>query len=148
MTIDWANFTPWLSLAGGLMIGLATVMLMYFKGRVAGISGVIGSLMQVRNAPPGHFSWRIAFVLGLVLSSAIYGLFAVVPASQINASYGLIILAGLLVGFGTRMGSGCTSGHAVCGLSRLSVRSIAATFSFMASGFVTAYIVFHVLGVA
>jgi len=148
MTIDWANFTPWLSLAGGLMIGLATVMLMCFKGRVAGISGVIGSLMQVRNAPPGHFSWRIAFILGLVLSSAIYGLFAVVPASQIDASYGLIVLAGLLVGFGTRMGSGCTSGHAVCGLSRLSVRSIAATFSFMASGFVTAYIVFHVLGVA
>jgi len=148
VTIDWVNFTPWLSLAGGLLIGLATLMLMYFKGRVAGISGVIGSLMQVKNTPPGHFSWRIAFVLGLVLSSAIYGLFAVMPASEINASYGLIVLAGLLVGFGTRMGSGCTSGHAVCGLSRLSVRSIAATFSFMASGFVTAYIVFHVLGVA
>lgn len=148
VTIDWVNFTPWLSLAGGLLIGLATLMLMYFKGRVAGISGVIGSLMQVKNTPPGHFSWRIAFVLGLVLSSAIYGLFAVMPASEINANYGLIVLAGLLVGFGTRMGSGCTSGHAVCGLSRLSVRSIAATFSFMASGFVTAYIVFHVLGVA
>jgi len=148
VTIDWANFTPWLSLAGGLLIGLATLMLLYFKGRVAGISGVIGSLMQFKNTPPGHFSWRIAFVLGLVLSSAIYGLFAVMPVSEINASYGLIVLAGLLVGFGTRMGSGCTSGHAVCGLSRLSVRSIAATFSFMASGFVTAYIVFHVLGVA
>jgi uncharacterized protein len=146
MTIDWANFTPWMSLAGGLLIGLATLMLMYFKGRIAGISGVIGSLLQFGSTPPGHFSWRIAFVLGLVLSSAIYGLFFVMPASEIDTSYALIVLAGVLVGFGTRMGSVCTSGHAVCGLGRLSVRSIAATFSFMASGFVTAYVVFHVLG--
>jgi uncharacterized membrane protein YedE/YeeE len=146
MTIDWANFTPWLSLVGGLLIGLATVMLMYFKGRIAGISGVLAGLMQFGSTPAGHYSWRIAFVLGLVLSSAIYGLVAVVPVSDIDASYALIVLAGLLVGFGTRMGSGCTSGHAVCGLGRLSVRSVAATFSFMASGFVTAYLVFHVLG--
>lgn len=146
MTIDWTNFTPWLSLIGGLLIGLASVMLLYFKGRVAGISGVVGALTQFDNTPKGHFSWRIAFVLGLVLSSAIYGLFAVVPASQIDASYALIVSAGLLVGFGTRMGSGCTSGHAVCGLGRLSLRSLAATLSFMASGFVTAYLLFHVLG--
>jgi uncharacterized membrane protein YedE/YeeE len=146
MTIDWTHFTPWLSLAGGLLIGLASVMLLYFKGRIAGISGVVGGLTQLTNTPEGHFSWRLAFVLGIVLSSLIYGLFAVVPASQIDASYPLIVLAGLLVGFGTRMGSGCTSGHAVCGLGRLSVRSVAATFSFMASGFVTAYLLFHVLG--
>jgi uncharacterized membrane protein YedE/YeeE len=146
MTIDWTHFTPWLSLAGGLLIGLASVMLLYFKGRIAGISGVVGGLTQLTNTPEGHFSWRLAFVLGIVLSSLIYGLFAVVPASQIDASYPLIVLAGLLVGFGTRMGSGCTSGHAVCGMGRLSLRSVAATFSFMASGFVTAYLLFHVLG--
>jgi len=122
------------------------VMLLYFKGRIAGISGVVGGLTQLTNTPEGHFSWRLAFVLGIVLSSLIYGLFAVVPASQIDASYPLIVLAGLLVGFGTRMGSGCTSGHAVCGMGRLSLRSVAATFSFMASGFVTAYLLFHVLG--
>lgn len=145
MTIDWANFTPWLSLGGGVLIGLATVMLMAFKGRIAGISGVIGALMQLQNTPAGHFSWRIAFVLGLFLSAAVYGLFTPVPTSDIDATYPMLIIAGLLVGFGTRMGSGCTSGHAVCGLARLSPRSLVATLSFMASGFVTAYLVFHVL---
>ena len=146
MTIDWANFTPWMSLIGGLLIGLSTVMLIFFKGRIAGISGVLGGLTQWSNTPAGHYSWRIAFVLGLVLSASIYGLVATVPASQIDAGYGLLILAGLLVGFGTRMGSGCTSGHAVCGIGRLSPRSIVATLSFMASGFVTAFILFHVIG--
>lgn len=146
MTIDWANFTPWLSLIGGLLIGLSTVMLILFKGRIAGISGVLGGLLQFGNTPQGHYSWRIAFVLGIVLSSTIYGLFTVVPPSTIDTGYALLILAGLLVGFGTRMGSGCTSGHAVCGIGRLSVRSIVATFSFMASGFVTAFILFHVIG--
>ena len=143
MQIDWANFTPWLSLAGGVLIGISTVMLMAFKGRVAGISGVIGALMQLKNTPVGHFSWRIAFLLGLFLSTAVYGLFATVPVSTIDASVPMLIVAGLLVGFGTRMGSGCTSGHAVCGLGRLSPRSLVATLSFMASGFVTAYLVFH-----
>jgi len=144
ITIDWANFTPWLSLFGGVLIGLATVMLLAFKGRIAGISGVLGGLMQFSNAPKGHFSWRLAFVLGLLLSSAIYGIFWQVPVSVIDSGYPLLILAGLLVGFGTRMGSGCTSGHAVCGLGRLSIRSVAATLSFMVSGFVTAYLLFHV----
>lgn len=146
MTIDWANFTPWLSLIGGLLIGLSTVMLILFKGRIAGISGVLGGLLQFGNTPPGHYSWRIAFVLGIVLSSTIYGLFTVVPPSTIDTGYALLILAGLLVGFGTRMGSGCTSGHAVCGIGRLSTRSIVATMSFMVSGFVTAFILFHVIG--
>lgn len=146
MTIDWANFTPWLSLIGGLLIGLSTVMLILFKGRIAGISGVLGGLLQFGNTPPGHYSWRLAFVLGIVLSSTIYGLFTVVPPSTIDTGYALLILAGLLVGFGTRMGSGCTSGHAVCGIGRLSIRSIVATLSFMASGFVTAFMLFHVIG--
>jgi uncharacterized membrane protein YedE/YeeE len=100
--------------------------------------------MQFSNAPKGHFSWRLAFVLGLLLSSAIYGIFWQVPVSVIDSGYPLLILEGLLVGFGTRMGSGCTSGHAVCGLGRLSIRSVAATLSFMVSGFVTAYLLFHV----
>lgn len=144
ITIDWTNFTPGLSLFGGVLIGLATVMLMAFKGRIAGISGVLGGLLQFSNVPKGHFSWRLAFVLGLLLSSAIYGLVWQMPVSVIDSGYPLLILAGLLVGFGTRMGAGCTSGHAVCGIGRLSLRSVAATLSFMASGFVTAYLLFHV----
>lgn len=144
MTIDWANFTPWLSLFGGVLIGLSAVMLMAFKGRIAGISGVLGGLLQFSNVPKGHFSWRLAFVLGLLLSSAIYGVFWQMPGSVIDSGYPLLIVAGLLVGFGTRMGSGCTSGHAVCGIGRLSMRSMAATLSFMVSGFVTAYLLFHV----
>jgi len=144
ITIDWANFTPWLSLFGGVLIGLSAVMLMAFKGRIAGISGVLGGLMQFSNVPKGHFSWRLAFVFGLLLSSAIYGLVWQMPSAVIDSGYPLLIVAGLLVGFGTRMGSGCTSGHAVCGIGRLSMRSIAATLSFMVSGFVMAYLLFHV----
>jgi uncharacterized membrane protein YedE/YeeE len=144
VTIDWNHFTPGMSLLGGILIGLAAVMLLYFKGRIAGVSGVLGALLQRGSTPEGHYSWRIAFIAGLLLSSAVYGLFAVMPAAQIDASYALLVIAGLLVGFGTRMGSGCTSGHAVCGLARLSTRSIAATASFMVSGFVTAYVLFHV----
>ncbi len=144
MTIDWANFTPGLSLFGGVLIGLSAVMLMAFKGRIAGISGVLGGLMQFSNVPKGHFSWRLAFVFGLLLSSDIYGLVWQMPNAVIDSGYPLLIVAGLLVGFGTRMGSGCTSGHAVCGIGRLSMRSIAATLSFMVSGFVTAYLLFHV----
>lgn len=141
MTIDWQNFTPWTSLAGGILIGLSTVMLIVFRGRIAGISGILGGLLQLSGTPPGHYSWRIAFVLGILVSSLVYGLFAVMPLSQIDSSYPMVILAGLLVGFGTRMGSGCTSGHAVCGLGRASPRSLVATLSFMVSGFLTAFIV-------
>jgi uncharacterized membrane protein YedE/YeeE len=145
ITIDWGHFTPWASLFGGILIGLASIMLLLFKGRIAGISGILGSLMQIQNTPSGHYSWRVAFLLGLLLSSNLYGLFFTLPTSQIDSSYLTLIVAGLLVGFGTRMGSGCTSGHAVCGLGRLSMRSLAATLSFMATGFVTAYIFFHVI---
>lgn len=144
ITIDWASFTPWFSLFGGVLIGLSAVMLMAFKGRIAGISGVLGGLLPFSNVPKDQISWRLAFVLGLLLSSAIYGVFWQMPESVIDSGYPLLIVAGLLVGFGTRMGSGCTSGHAVCGIGRLSIRSIAATLSFMVSGFVTAYLLFHV----
>lgn len=143
LTIDWANFTPWASLGGGILIGLSTVMLIAFRGRIAGISGILGGLFQFSSAPRDHFGWRIAFVAGILVSSLVYGLFAVMPHAEIDTSYPLLILAGLLVGFGTRMGSGCTSGHAVCGIGRASPRSMVATVSFMASGFATAYVVYH-----
>jgi uncharacterized protein len=144
-TINWVHFTPWASLFGGILIGLASIMMLAVSGRIAGISGILGGLMQVQNTPAGHYSWRMAFLLGLLGSSALYGLFFTMPSAQIDASDLTLVAAGLLVGFGTRMGSGCTSGHAVCGLGRLSMRSLVATLSFMAAGFVTAYIFFHVI---
>ena len=145
VVFDWTHFTPIASLAGGILIGLAAVMLMLFKGRIAGISGILGSIMQWRNVPKDHFSWRAAFLLGLLLSSTIWGIFSPMPSSQIDSSYPTLLIAGLLVGIGTRMASGCTSGHAVCGLGRLSFRSLVATACFMAAGFVTAYLFFHVV---
>jgi uncharacterized protein len=144
-TIDFDHFTPMTSLAGGVIIGVATSILLIVKGRVAGISGILGSMMQLKNIPEGHFSWRVLFLSGILLSSAVYGLFFTLPVPSINSGYAALISAGLLVGFGSRMGSGCTSGHAVCGIGRLSLRSLVATFSFMGSGFLTAYLFFHVL---
>lgn len=144
VSFDWAHFTPIASLAGGVLIGLAATLLMLFKGRIAGISGILGSIMQWHNVPKDHFSWRAAFLLGLLLSSTIWGIFFPVPVSQIDSAYTTLLIAGLLVGIGTRMASGCTSGHAVCGLGRLSFRSLVATACFMAAGFVTAYLFFHV----
>ena len=143
MTIDWNNFTPWASLVGGLIIGLATVLFLMFNGRIAGISGIVGGLL---NPKKGDILWRIAFVAGLVLSPLIFGLVFSMPKVQIEASYPLLIVAGLLVGIGTRYGSGCTSGHGVCGLSRRSPRSIVATLAFMLAGFVTVYIIRHLIG--
>jgi uncharacterized membrane protein YedE/YeeE len=143
ITINWPEFTPFLSLFGGILIGIAAIMLMAFKGRILGISGIIGSLMQIKNTPSGHFSWRILFLIGVSSSPWIYQLFAVIPPLQINADMITLSLSGLLVGFGTRMGSGCTSGHAVCGLARFSTRSLIATLTFMASGFITTYFLYH-----
>lgn len=143
MVIDWNNFTPWLSLAGGLMIGSAAVMLILFNGRIAGISGIIGGLLHPEC---GDISWRIAFIAGLVISPLVYGLISPLPEVHVAASYPVLLIAGLLVGMGSRYGSGCTSGHGVCGLSRLSPRSLVATMSFMLSGFLTVYLVRHVIG--
>jgi uncharacterized protein len=143
MLIDWQNFTPWASLAGGAGIGLAAALLVLFNGRIAGISGIIGGLIQPRLHEAG---WRIAFIAGLIIAPLLWQIFSALPSIQIDASYGLLIIAGLLVGIGTRYGSGCTSGHGICGLSRLSPRGIVATLTFMAAGFVTVYIVRHVLG--
>ena len=140
MTIDWNNFTPWTSLAGGLIIGLASVMFLMFNGRLAGISGIAGGLLKPKK---NDFYWRIAFVAGLVISPLAFAMILPLPKILIAANYYVLILAGLLVGIGSRYGSGCTSGHGVCGLSRRSPRSIVATIAFMIAGFVTVYIIRH-----
>ncbi|VVD81602.1 YeeE/YedE [Pandoraea cepalis] len=142
MTLDTLHFTPWTALAGGLLIGLAAVWLMLATGRIAGISGIAGGLLRPRA---GDVGWRIAFVVGLMAAPWAYRAVAVVPAAQIDASAAMLVAAGVLVGFGTRLGSGCTSGHGVCGLSRLSWRSLVATLCFMAMGFLTVFVVRHVL---
>ncbi|WP_374622861.1 YeeE/YedE family protein [Pandoraea sp.] len=144
MTLDTLHFTPWTALAGGALIGLAAVWLMLAAGRIAGISGIAGGLLRPRS---GDVGWRVAFIAGLILAPWAYRAVAVMPEAQIDASAAMLIAAGLLVGFGTRLGSGCTSGHGVCGLSRLSWRSLAATLCFMATGFLTVFVVRHVLNV-
>ncbi len=143
MTIDWIHFTPFSALAGGLLIGLSAALLLLFEGRIAGISGIVGGLLQRRQ--PGNFAWRIAFVAGLVAAPLLYQVFAKLPETRLDADWSTLVVAGLLVGFGTRFGSGCTSGHGVCGLSRLSMRSLVATLSFMLAGFLTVYLVRHFL---
>ena len=140
--MDWAHFTPWTSLAGGVLIGTAAAMLLLLNGKVAGISGIVGGLLR---PGAGNIGWRVAFIAGLLVAPLLYQLATPLPAVQIDADTGLLVAAGLLVGVGTRYGSGCTSGHGVCGLSRLSPRSLIATAAFMAAGFVTVFIVRHLL---
>lgn len=142
MSIDWTHFKPWASLAGGLLIGMSAMLFVLFNGRIAGISGILGGLL-----PPvkGDRSWRMAFLLGLVGAPFVYRLYAPLPSVHIDASIGSLIVAGLLVGLGTRYGAGCTSGHGVCGLSRGSPRSLVATACFMVAGFVTVYVVRHLI---
>ncbi len=131
------------SLTGGLMIGFAAAMLVLFNGRIAGISGILGGLLQ---AGTGDKAWRVLFVLGLVTAPFVYRIIFGLPAVTIDAGTIELIIAGLLVGIGTRYASGCTSGHGVCGISRGSIRSIVATLTFMAAGFVTVYLTRHLLG--
>jgi len=137
VSIDWHAFTPYASLAGGVLIGLAAASFVLLNGRIAGISGILGGLLR---PAAGDVAWRAAFVLGLVAAPLAYALFAAVPAPRISAGWMSLVAAGLLVGIGTRYGSGCTSGHGVCGLSRLSPRSLVATLAFMAAGFATVFI--------
>ena len=143
MTINWQEFTPIASLIGGVILGLGAVFLITFKGRIAGISGIVGALMQFQYTPKDHYLWRILFLLGLIGSYQIYSIIFGVPTIEINTSSIELVIAGLLVGFGTRMGSGCTSGHGVCGLGRLSTRSLVATLTFMTSGFIVCYLLLH-----
>jgi uncharacterized protein len=140
--IDGSHFTPWASLAGGLLIGTAAAMLLLLNGRVAGISGILGGLLRPQAGDTG---WRVAFMLGLVAAPLLYQLVAPLPRVQIDAGTAGLVVAGLLVGMGTRYGSGCTSGHGVCGLSRLSLRSLVATAAFMVAGFVTVFVVRHLI---
>ncbi|WAC73960.1 YeeE/YedE family protein [Roseateles sp. SL47] len=143
MTLDWNAFTPWASLAGGLLIGVAAAWLAWFNGRIAGISGILGGLLTPR---PGETRWRLAFVLGLIAAPGVYALVTTLPPVQVDAGMPLLVVAGLLVGVGTRYGAGCTSGHGVCGLSRRSPRSLAATIAFMGAGFLTVFVARHLLG--
>ncbi|WP_300659251.1 YeeE/YedE family protein [Hydrogenophaga sp.] len=145
MTIDWANFTPWASLSGGILLGAASAFFILVNGRVLGISGILGGLLPPKAGDAG---WRIAFLLGMLAAPLVYGLLApagFVRAPTIDAGFATIVAAGLLVGLGTRYGSGCTSGHGVCGLSRLSPRSLVATLAFMGAGFAMVFVVRHVL---
>ncbi len=143
MSIDWLQFTPVRSFTGGVLIGLAACCLILFIGRIAGISGILGGLLRARSA---EANWRIAFLAGLILAPSLYGLIAALPEIEITAGWPVLVPAGLLVGLGTRYGAGCTSGHGVCGLSRLSPRSLAAVCTFMTAGFLTVFITRHLLG--
>jgi len=140
MHIDLIHFTPWQSLAGGLLIGATAGMLVLCCGRIAGISGILGGLLKRRSSDK---SWRLAFIAGLVLSPLVYQRFSALQSIEIDASWGQLVLAGLLVGLGTRLGSGCTSGHGVCGLSRLSPRSLVATLVFMLTAMLTVGVMGH-----
>jgi uncharacterized membrane protein YedE/YeeE len=142
MQIDWVHFTPWPALAGGVLIGLAAAWLLLVEGRILGASGVVGGLLTPRRS---DIVWRVALILGLIASPILANaLFGTIHAG-VSTGVPTLIAAGLLVGFGTRLGKGCTSGHGVCGLARLSPRSAVATGAFMTSGFLTVFIVRHLL---
>ena len=143
MMIDWSHFTPWSALAGGLLIGLASALFLILNGRIAGISGILGGLLHPIK---GDVTWRVAFLLGLILAPVVYASVATAPVVEIDVGTAALLAAGLLVGVGTRYGSGCTSGHGVCGLSRGSPRSMVATAAFMLAGFLTVYVVRHLIG--
>jgi uncharacterized membrane protein YedE/YeeE len=137
------QFTPWSAAAGGALIGAAAALLWVALGRIAGISGILGGLA---GAPAGEHGWRLAFLGGLVGAPLLYAAAVGAPEVLIAADPARLALAGLLVGFGTRLGAGCTSGHGVCGIARLSPRSIAATGVFMATAAATVFLSRHVLG--
>ena len=140
MSIAWNAFTPASALIGGAIIGAAVALFVVLNGRIAGVSGILGGLARPQA---GDVSWRIAFVAGLV--AAPLALLAALPEIRVDASFPALVAAGLLVGIGTRYGGGCTSGHGVCGISRASPRSIAATVAFMAAGFATVYVARHLI---
>jgi uncharacterized membrane protein YedE/YeeE len=142
MTIDWAHFTLGSALAGGILIGLAAAWLILEDGRILGASGLLGGLIPPRS---GDWQWRALAILGLLVSPLLARFLFAPAAPVIEANAATLIAGGLLVGFGTRLGNGCTSGHGVCGLARLSPRSLAATATFMAAGFLTVFLVRHVL---
>lgn len=147
MTIDWAHFTPWASLAGGLVIGLATALFLFGNGRIAGIAGLLASPLRAVMAGTSlrPDASRLLFLLGLLLAPWAWRIVAPLPASAVDVGVPALVVAGLLVGVGVRMGNGCTSGHGVCGLSRLSPRSLANVLAFMGAGFVTVFVLRHLM---
>ena len=142
MTIDWTSFTPAAAALGGALIGLGVSMLVLLNGRIAGVSGILGGLLRGDRADA---AWRAAFIVGLVAAPLVYALVFQLPAIAVDAPPMMLVVAGLLVGVGTRYAGGCTSGHGVCGVARLSSRSLVATGSFMAAGFLTVWIVRHLM---
>lgn len=140
--INWAEATPINSLAGGMLIGVAVSILILFNGKIAGISGILGGVLKFKAEDAG---WRLIFLLGLLISPVIYSIFFALPKVTLHPGHWAVLTAGLLVGLGTRYGSGCTSGHGICGLSRLSVRSLVATITFMLAGIVTVFITHHLI---
>jgi len=140
MTIDWAHFTPLWSTIGGLLIGLAASVFILFHGRIMGVSGILGGLIRPIK---GDIGWRVIFFLGLISAPIGARFLGLMPEIEIDGSPLQLIVAGLLVGFGTNLGSGCTSGHGVCGIARLSPRSITATLTFMATGVLTVWVMHH-----
>jgi uncharacterized membrane protein YedE/YeeE len=143
MQIDWIHFTPWSSLMGGILLGIAAGVLFLNSGRILGITGILEGLLAPK---PGDSSWRLVFLLGMFASPLAAKFLlpvGLLHAPRIDANWAMVIAAGLLVGYGTRWGAGCTSGHGICGLSRLSVRSLVATLSFMSTGFATVFVVRH-----
>ncbi len=144
MQINWLEFTPGPALLGGVILGLAAALYVHLHGRILGISGIISGLFTPKS---GGVSWRLSVILGL-LSSPLWAavLFEMHPIQVIDASWAAIVVAGLLIGFGAIYGSGCTSGHGICGLSSLSPRSMVATLSFMLAGFITVFVIRHMIG--
>lgn len=140
MNLDWPNFTPWASLAGGMLIGLAAALFILLEGRIAGISGILGGLLKPRR---GDVAWRLLFLAGLAAAPLAWSLFAPTAAMRVDAGWATLVAAGLLVGAGTRYGAGCTSGHGVCGVSRLSPRSLVATATFVLTGMLTVWLLRH-----
>ena len=146
MTIDWNNFTPWTSLAGGILLGIAAALFILLNGRVLGVSGILGGLFSgLPGGAKGDAGWRISFLAGILVAPLV-GTFLLGPSvPRIEAGWTALVIAGLLVGLGTSYASGCTSGHGVCGLSRLSPRSLVATLVFMGAGFATVFVLRHAL---
>ena len=142
MIVDWSHFTPVASLAGGVLIGTAAAALMLLRGRLLGVSGIVGGLLQ---KTAGDTAWRVAFLLGLIAAPAMWALVAPPAPFRNAAGWGVLVAAGLLVGWGTRRASGCTSGHGVCGIARLSPRSLVSTGLFIAAGMATVYVTRHLL---
>jgi len=144
MQIDWLSFTPIPSLLGGMILGLAAALFVFLHGRILGISGIVAGLLHPKMTDS---AWRLSLVLGLISAPFLAALFfGIIPIVEIDSSWLAIVIAGLLVGFGAQYGSGCTSGHGICGLSRLSPRSLVATLAFMSAGFIMVFIIRHLIG--